>query len=81
MNQHTAIGMSFLQAGSGVGRLTSGCGTMISYVSEDGNDVTIVIERDFLVSPQYNPATDNRTTQNCVEEVSVFQMEGGCIAV
>jgi hypothetical protein len=68
MNQHTSIGMSFLQNGTGVGLLASTCGTMLSYVSKDGADFTTTIERDFLTSPQFNPAagTWGRSNATCV---------------
>jgi galactosylceramidase len=75
MNQHTAIGMDFLSSGSGVGPLASGCGSMLSYVSKPGTDVTIVIERDFLVSPQYHPPSA-RTNESCVEERASFTLSG-----
>jgi hypothetical protein len=68
MNQHTSIGMDFLQNGTGVGLLASKCGTMLSYVSKDGADFTTTIERDFLTSPQFNPTggTWGRTNATCV---------------
>ena len=75
MNQHTAIGMDFLSSGSGVGLLASGCGSMLSYVSKPGTDVTIVIERDFLVSPQYQPPSA-RTNETCIEERATFTLSG-----
>jgi galactosylceramidase len=76
MNQHTAIGMDFLLSGAGVGNLASGCGTMLSYVSKAGTDFTTVIERDFITSPQFNPAAWKRNNASCVVEQSTFTLGG-----
>ena len=80
MNQHTAIGMDFLTHGRGVGTLASGRGTMVSYVTKDGTDVTIVIERDYIVSPQYTPPS-SRNNNTCVDEQAAFTLSGKLISL
>jgi hypothetical protein len=54
---------------------------MLSYVSKRGTDVTIVIERDFIASPQYNPTAFKRNNETCVDEQATFTLAGKLVSI
>ena len=69
MCQHTQVGMAFVES-SATGNLASGCGTMVTTVTPEGTDFTIVAARDGLKTVQ---APGNPT---CPTEAATFQLVG-----